>query len=102
MGFLNLFSKPEPALAPLPSGSFTIDCHGVLLVSTVPSSFPAQRVAEIAQQVLGLFRQAAEAQLPISELTIHYTSLKITARELRGGALVFLHPKIPCAPNRLN
>jgi hypothetical protein len=102
MGFLNIFSRPAPALAPLPSGSFTIDRHGLVLVSTVPSSFPAERVLEIGQRVLGLFREAAEAQLAVTELTIEYTSLKITARELRGGALVFLHPKTPYAPNRLN
>jgi len=40
-----------------------------------------------------LFRQARKAQLPLAEMTIHFSSLKITARELRGGAIIFLAPK---------
>jgi len=31
-------------------------------------------------------------------LIINYPSLKITARELRGGAIVFLSPRTPYGP----
>ncbi len=44
------------------------------------------------------FNEAATAQLPLTELVINYPSLKITARELRGGAIVFLSPKAPSSP----
>jgi hypothetical protein len=44
------------------------------------------------------FGEAAKAQLPLAELTINYPSLKICARELRGGAIVFLSPKAPSSP----
>ena len=98
MGFLNLFSKPAPTLAGLPSGTFTVDRDGRVLVGTLASSFPAELVGDISQRVLATFHEAAAAQLPLSELTIHYPSLKITARELRGGAQVFLSPRTPYAP----
>ena len=93
MGLLNLFDKPAPTLLRLPSGSFTVDRHGAVLTNTLASSFPPMLVDEIARHVLRVFREAAAAQLPLAELNIHYASLKITARELRGGALVFLAPK---------
>jgi hypothetical protein len=50
-------------------------------------------VQEIATQVLVAFKQAREAQLPLSELVVNYAALKLTARELRGGAIIFLAPQ---------
>jgi len=93
MGFLKLFSKSAPTLLRLPSGSFTVDREGSVLVRTLPSSYPMELVEEIAHQMLAAFREAAAAQLPLSEIVINYSSLKITARELRGGAIVFLSAK---------
>jgi hypothetical protein len=93
MGFLKFFAKPAPALMKLPSGSFTVDREGSVVVGTLPSSFPAELVAEIGRKVLNVFRTAVAAQLPLSELIIHYPSLRITARELRGGAIIFMAPQ---------
>ena len=42
MGLLDFFNKPTPSLLRLPSGSFTVDRKGKLLVSTVASSFPGR------------------------------------------------------------
>jgi hypothetical protein len=92
MGFLSRFTKPAPTLLRLPSGSFTVDRDGVMVVGTLPSSFPAAMVADIARQVLDVFRDGAAAQLPLSEIVINYPSLRIAARELRGGAIIFLSP----------
>src|SRR3954451_1179216 len=101
MGLLTLFSKPSPTLVRLPSGSFTVDREGSVIVGTLPSSFPSNLVDEISEQVLGAFRDAAAAQLLLSELVINYPSLKITARELRGGAIIFLSPKVSVStPNK--
>ena len=100
MGLLNLFAKPAPTLLRLPSGSFTVDREGCVLMGTLPSSFPTGLVQDIARQVRAAFGEAAAAQLPLTELIIHYPSLKIAARELRGGALVFLSPKTPVSPMR--
>jgi len=98
MGFLSLFAKPAPTLLRLPSGSFTVDREGCVLMGTLPSSFPANLVKDIAQQVRAAFSEATTAQLPLAELIIHYPSFKIAARELRGGAIVFLSPKAPVSP----
>jgi len=93
MGLLNAFAKPRAKLMALPSGTFTVDCEGRVLVSTLPQSFPKELVQDIATQVLDAFRSAKAAQVPLSEVIIRYASLKLTARELRGGALVFLAPQ---------
>jgi hypothetical protein len=93
MGLLRLFSKPAPTLLRLPSGSFTVDREGCVLTGTLPSSFPANLVKDIAQRVRAAFSEAAAAQLPLTELVINYPSLRIAARELRGGAIVYLTPK---------
>src|SRR6266851_2156189 len=92
MGLLNLFSKPPPGLTKLPSGSFTVDRDGQVLVSTLPQGFPKTLLRDITDRVLKTFRTANEAQLPLDELVVHYSSLKLTARNMRGGAIIFLTP----------
>src|SRR3954466_2456768 len=93
MGFLNLFSKSGPAVERLPSGSLTVDRHGNIVTTTVSSTYPSQLLTEIAREVLRLFREARVAQMPMTELIIQFASLQVTARELRGGAIVFLSPR---------
>lgn len=94
MDILNLFSKKlAPKLTRLPSGSFTVDAAGRVLVSTLPHSFPKNQLAEIAATVLAIFKEAATAALPLSEIEVRYDGFKITARSMRGGAIVFLKPK---------
>lgn len=102
MGLLNMFAKPAPALLRLPSGSFTVDREGTVLIGTLPRSFPAALANDIATQVLAAFREAEAAQLPLSVLIINYPTLKVTAREMRGGAIVFLSPKVNYAPASQN
>jgi hypothetical protein len=101
MGLLNIFSKTDmPGLSRLPSGSFTMDRDGEIIISTVSSSFPAETVQDIGRQILDTFRQAQEAHLPLSELIIHFGGFKVVARELRGGAIVFLNPKYTITPTK--
>ena len=76
----------------LPNGAFTLHRSGGLVGSTLPSSFPKVAVMEIGRVVLEAFARAQAANLPLSDLYIHYTGLTIIARELRGGALIFLNP----------
>jgi len=102
MGLLSLFHKPAPTLLRLPAGSFTVDRNGAILASTVPSHFPAELLEQIGRQVVAAFRGAAEAQLPLAELSIQYASLTIAARELRGGAMLFLSPRTPYAQVNTN
>ena len=93
MGFLNNIGNSTYNLLKLPSGSFTVDRNGSVLVGTLPSSFPKSLMTEIGREVLDAFRGAESAQLPLSELIMIYPSLRITARDLRGGAIVFLAPR---------
>jgi hypothetical protein len=95
MSILGLFSKSiSPTLLRLPSGSLTVDRNGVVLTRTLPSSFPAELVEEVARRMLSMFQNASAAHLALSEITVNYTNLKITARELRGGAMIFLSPQL--------
>jgi hypothetical protein len=50
---------------------------------------------EIAAEILRLFQEARQAHLPLAEFRIHFASLQITAREARGGAIIFLTPSVP-------
>ncbi len=97
MGFLNLFSRSAGAVQKLPSGSFTVDRNGRIVTSTVASSYPVELLEQIANEVLELFKQARAAQVPLTEFNLHFASLQITAREMRGGAMVFLSPKTSSA-----
>jgi hypothetical protein len=93
MGLLNFFSKTSRTkLERLPSGSFTLDQDGRVMTSTLPQTFPTTHMREIGKQVLQSFREARKAQMPLAELIIHYATLKVLARELRGGAIVFIMP----------
>lgn len=93
MGLLSRLFKPSPELLPLPRGSFTVDRDGRVLASTLPHAYPAAFAQDIATEVLTAFRAARDARLPLAELMIRYSSLKLTARELRGGAIIFLTPQ---------
>ena len=96
MGLLNLFSKPAPPVPlRLPLGTFTVLPDGRVVTSTLPQSFPAALVREIGKRVLATFRSAQKANLPLAELIVEYASLKVTAREMRGGAMIFLAPRDP-------
>lgn len=77
----------------LPSGAFALDRNGRVVVSTLPQSFPPAQMREIGDRVLAFFRGAQQAHMPLHELNVYYPSLKVTARCLRGGALIFLSPQ---------
>jgi hypothetical protein len=93
MGFLSFKPDTSLPLRKLPSGSFTVDSSGNIVTSTVPTSFPASQVDRIARLVLNTFERGHEAGYPFAELIIHYAAFKLNARELRGGAIVFLSPQ---------
>jgi hypothetical protein len=95
MGFLTRIFKPgtPSGLVHLPAGSFTVDHEGKIMTSTLPQSFPTDHLKLIGNQVLASFRAARKAHTPLSEIIIQYAALKILARELRGGAIVFLTPQ---------
>ncbi len=95
MGFVTqLFIKPaKPPLVQFPGGSFTINREGRVSISTLPQSFPPAHIQAIRDYVLAGFRSADRAQIQLDELFIQYAALKVVARQLRGGAIVFLMPR---------
>ncbi len=95
MGLLNKNKSAKPELKRLPSGSFTVDAHGQVVSSTVPQIVPSALVRDIGQRIVAIFAGARKAQLPFSEMVVQYASFKIIAREMRGGAIIFLTPKTP-------
>ena len=100
MGILNRIFKfrSRPVVQQLPMGSITVNQRGEVITSTVPSTYPKVLLREIAREVLMLFHEAREAQMPMAELSLHFASLRITARELRGGAIIFLFPQTALLP----
>jgi hypothetical protein len=94
MGFLKkLLGGHKASVQQLPAGTVTVDRNGKVVTSTVSSSFPEPLLQEIGREVLELFREARTGQIPMAEISLHFGSLRITARELRGGAIIFLFPK---------
>jgi hypothetical protein len=92
MGLLSLFSKPRPGVRLLPSGTMTVDRNARIVASTVSSAHSTELLEEIGNHILHLFREAHKAHIPLSEMTMQFASLKINAREMRGGAIIFLSP----------
>ena len=91
---LSLFKRKWTGrVSKLPSGSFALDRDGKIVVSTLPQSFPEAQMREIGERVMAFFNGAQEAQMPQQELNVYYPTLKVTARFLRGGALIFLSPQ---------
>ena len=93
MGFLKKIFRRTAAVQELPSGSLTVDRNGNTITSTISSAYPAALLKEIARDVLKLFQEARDAQMPLAEVSVHFASLRVTARELRGGAIIFLFPQ---------
>ncbi len=94
MGVLKTHAREQKPLSleRLPSGCFSLHRGGELAGSTLPTSFAQDKMMEIGHIVLGIFRTAQEANILLSDLHIHYSGLQISARDLRGGALIFLQP----------
>ena len=94
MGILKPFSRAAKPLRPerLPSGCSTLHRGGELVASTLPSSFNRTAMLEIGKVVVAAFQNAQAANLPLTDLHLKFSGLVITAREMRGGALIFLQP----------
>jgi hypothetical protein len=93
MGILNRFVKSAPVVRKLPAGSFTVDRHGNVMTTTVGSEYPQWLLDDTAREVLSLFRNARAARMPLTGLDLNFAGLHITAREMQGGAIVFLSPQ---------
>lgn len=99
MGLLKMFSKPaserRSKSSPPLSGSIAINRAGVIVASTLSSTLPQATLEQIGRTALHSFASARKLNTPLSELVTYLSEIKIVAVELRGGALVFLHPNQP-------
>jgi len=98
MGFLKKLFGSRAVVQELPMGSLTVNAQGNIVASTVSSNYPRALLSDVAREVLVIFREAREAQLPLAEVSIHFGSLRVTARETRGGAIIFLMPQTALLP----
>jgi hypothetical protein len=98
MGILKKLFGGQATIQELPAGTVTVDRQGHIVTSTVSSAFPQSFLQGIGRDVLELFREARTAQMPQAEISLHFGSLRITARELRGGAIIFLFPQTALSP----
>ena len=94
MGFVtHYFIKPfKRPLVQTPAGTFLIDSEGRIFSSTLPPTFPQEKVALIGQKILAVFTGAAKAGMPLRELSLKYERFKFQARHLPSGALIQLIP----------
>jgi hypothetical protein len=94
MGFLNRHNRgaKRHGLLRLPTACFSVDRDNRVVISTMPATFPDAHVERIGKVVLDTFRGAAASQIPLREMVFNYGTLRIVARELRGGAIIFLIP----------
>lgn len=98
MGILKKLFGARASVQQLPAGTITVDRQGQVVTSTVSSAYPPALLQSIGRDVLELFREARAEQMPLSEVSLQFISLRITARELRGGAIIFLFPQSALSP----
>lgn len=98
MGILNKLFGGAAAVQQLPAGTITVDRQGHVVTSTVSSAYPGSLLQGIGHDILELFREGRATQLPLAEVSLHFGSLRITARELRGGVIIFLFPQTALSP----
>jgi hypothetical protein len=65
---------------------------GNVVTSSLPKSVSAAVISDLGRQVLSAFREAAEAGVKLDELILTFAELKILARSVQDGAIVFISP----------
>jgi len=89
----NPFQSKTVGPARFPRGSYTLSSAGNIVVSTLPGSFPRDRMLAIGKTVLSALSTAREMGTPFTELAAEYAGLEIRARDLAGGAIIFITPQ---------
>ena len=90
-------AEPRVAAAPteaVVSGSLAVNRAGHLVASTLPSVIPPEVVNQTGRTLLGVFAGSRKIGAPLHHMTIRYNGVSIVATELRGGALIFLNPRL--------
>ena len=79
--------------ARFPRGSYTVSPSGSVVVSTLPRSFPREQMETIGKVVLSALASTRELGAPLAELAADFAGLEIRARDLAGGAIIFVTPQ---------
>lgn len=77
----------------IPQGAFTYDSEGRILVGTLPIAWLESFGPALVKAFRRSFASAEEKGFPLHEIALHYGGARITAKDLRGGAIVFVSPK---------
>ena len=101
MGLLNLSKTGAALVAACRPAAFTVDRDGAVAHQHAALRFPP---ALVESSPGGCWPPFAARRGPIAPGRTHiaYPSLKITAREMRGGAIIFLSPQTPFTPSKHN
>ena len=70
-----------------------MDRDGKVVTSTISSAVAGETLEQISAQVLQTFRDAKLAEMNMTEFSITMGAMNIKARELRGGAIIFVSPR---------
>ena len=93
MGLLSRTSRtPTPKPEVVPSGSFTVDRNGRVLTSTIRSGVAPETLTRIAKTVLETLHTSQENASQLQEFVVQFPQMILKARDLRGGAIIFLTP----------
>lgn len=76
----------------IPRGAFTYDSAGGILVGSVPQAWMEEFGPMLVKTLRKAFGVAAEKGLILNEIALYYAGVRIVARDLRGGGIVYLLP----------
>jgi len=89
----NPFKSKPVGPARFPRGSYTVNAAGSIVVSTLPGSFPRELMLAIGKVMLAALHSARELGTPFTELAADFAGLEVRARDLTGGAIIFMTPQ---------
>ena len=99
MGFLKRFFRSRAAVQQLPTGSVTVDRDGHVVTYTVSSAYPKALLRDIGLRGAVHLPRGARSAGAACRNQHSFRQPQITARELRGGAVIFLLPQTAFSPS---
>jgi hypothetical protein len=79
--------------ARFPRGSYTVSPSGSIVISTLPRSFSPGHLEAIGRVIIAALSSARALGTPFTELAADFAGLEIRARDLAGGAIIFVTPQ---------
>ncbi len=90
---MNFFrSRGEARAFDIPRGAFTYDSEGDILIGSVPTAWLEEFGPYLVKAFRKAFSSAEEKGLPLTEIALHYGGARLTAKDLRGGGIVYVFP----------